>query len=174
MGRQCFDAAAHGLGDALADALRKTRVVGLELQITAIDGDELRLYEAVTDFVSRKLAEIRGEGSRSTAGFALTTMQRRVASSTRAIRRTLERRLERLDKAVEDPEGYLRQRRDFQASLVDDGDDLDDLSADELRAVLTSFDDLVTTESVAVPESSNDLRELDAQQLRAVLRFLEG
>src|SRR5205823_11155743 len=60
-----------------------------------ITGDELHLYNEVTDFVSRRLKEIRGESSRSTAGFALTTMQRRVASSTRAIRRTLERRLDR-------------------------------------------------------------------------------
>lgn len=53
-------------------------------------------------------------------------------------------------------------------------DDLSDLSTDELQAVLTSFEDLVTVDSVAVPESSNDLRELDAPQLRAVLRSLEG
>lgn len=53
-------------------------------------------------------------------------------------------------------------------------DDLNDLSTDELQAVLTSFDDLVTNDSAAVPESSTDLRELDAQQLRAVLRTLEG
>jgi hypothetical protein len=53
-------------------------------------------------------------------------------------------------------------------------DDLNDLSTDELRTVLASFDEIVTNDSVAVPESSNDLRELDAQQLRAVLRSLEG
>lgn len=53
-------------------------------------------------------------------------------------------------------------------------DDLNDLSADELEAVLTSFDDLITVDSVAVPESNDDLRELDAQQLRQVLRSLEG
>jgi len=53
-------------------------------------------------------------------------------------------------------------------------DDLNDLSTDELEAVLTSFDDLITVDSVAVPESSDDLRELDAQQLRQVLRSLEG
>lgn len=61
---------------------------------------------------------------------------------------------------------------DHIAHLV--ADDLSDLSTDELQAVLTSFDELVTQDSVAVPESSNDLRELDAQQLRAVLRSLEG
>jgi hypothetical protein len=53
-------------------------------------------------------------------------------------------------------------------------DDLNDLSTDELRDVLTRFDELISTDSVAVPEGSTDLRELDAQQLRAVLRSLEG
>ena len=99
----------------------------VEYQIT---GDELDLYERVTEFVSGKLKEIRGDKARTTAGFALTTMQRRVASSTRAIRRTLERRLERVEKALADPGAYLRSRRDFQGSLLPDGEDLDDLDED--------------------------------------------
>ncbi len=96
-----------------------------------LEGDEWDLYDAVTDFVSKKLREIRGDASRTTAGFALTTMQRRVASSVRAIRRTLERRLERIERAIEDPEAYLRARKAFQASIVDEGEQLDDLEEDE-------------------------------------------
>ena len=53
-------------------------------------------------------------------------------------------------------------------------DDLNDLSADELRDVLAAFDEIISSDSVAVPEGSTDLHELDAQQLRAVLRSLEG
>lgn len=53
-------------------------------------------------------------------------------------------------------------------------DDLNDLSAAELRDVLTSFDDIITTDSVAPSDSSSDLHQLDAQQLREVLRSLEG
>jgi hypothetical protein len=52
-------------------------------------------------------------------------------------------------------------------------DDLDDLSADELRAVLAGFEEIVNGDS-AVPESGSDLLELDAQQLQTVLRSLEG
>jgi superfamily II DNA or RNA helicase len=88
---------------------------------------EQNLYDAVTEFVGTRLREIRGEGSRTTASFALTTMQRRVASSPRAIRRTLQRRVERIDKALEDPAAYLRGRRDFQASVAANGEDLDDV-----------------------------------------------
>lgn len=53
-------------------------------------------------------------------------------------------------------------------------DDLSDLSAEQLREVLAVLDEIVASDTVAVPESSTDLRELDAQQLRAVLRSLEG
>ena len=47
-------------------------------------------------------------------------------------------------------------------------DDLRDLSTDELRSLLTSFDQILD-ESVA-PDSAADLPELDTQQLRALLR----
>ena len=92
-----------------------------------ITGREWELYSQVTDFVSGKLREIRGEQSKTTAGFALTTMQRRVASSTRAIRRTLQRRLDRIEKALEDPAAYLRGRKAFQDTLFADVEDLEDL-----------------------------------------------
>lgn len=90
-------------------------------------GDELGLYVAVTDFVEKRLAEIRGEKSRTTAGFVLTTMQRRLASSVRAIRKTLERRIERIEKALADPAEYLRSRRAFQAAVTPEGEDYEDL-----------------------------------------------
>jgi superfamily II DNA/RNA helicase len=93
-----------------------------------LEGDELALYDAVTDFVSRQLREIRGDGSSSAAGFALTTMQRRLASSVRAIRKTLERRVARIETALEDPAAYLRSRKSFQALVVsdDEAEDLDE------------------------------------------------
>src|SRR5262245_60690036 len=52
-------------------------------------------------------------------------------------------------------------------------DDLRDLSADELRDVLGSFDEILGSDSVADPDTT-DWRGLDAQQLREVLRALEG
>jgi SNF2 family DNA or RNA helicase len=92
-----------------------------------LSSGERELYDAVTDFVSRKLAEIRiHSASRSGAGFALTTMQRRLASSTRAIRRTLERRLDRIERALEDPEGYIRDKGTFQNEVLGE-DELEDL-----------------------------------------------
>jgi len=121
-----------------------------------ITGDEWELYDEVTDFVSKKLKEIRGDSSKSTAGFALATMQRRVASSTRAIRRTLERRLNRLEKALEDPAAYLRTRKAFQASLVGEGEDLDDLDEAERWDLEEQALDDWLPETVAELEAERD------------------
>ena len=102
----------------------------------SLSGAEQDLYEAVTRFVSTELARIRGGGPAGVAGFALTTMQRRLASSVRAIKRTLERRVARLERALDDPEGYLRGSRQF-AALTDSGgpDALADLSEEERWAM---------------------------------------
>ena len=53
-------------------------------------------------------------------------------------------------------------------------DDLTDLSADQLRDVLTTLDETLDLGkgSTTIPDA--DLEDLDAQQLRAVLRSLEG
>ncbi|PJI85527.1 hypothetical protein [Luteimicrobium subarcticum] len=75
---------------------------------------EAELYEAVTEYVrtemnrADRLADEGGTGRRRTVGFALTVLQRRLASSPEAIFRSLQRRSER-----------LRRQRD--ALLVGDG-----------------------------------------------------
>jgi hypothetical protein len=51
-------------------------------------------------------------------------------------------------------------------------DDLSDLTADQLRDVLTTLDETLDLGSTTLPEA--DLDDLDVQQLRAVLRSLEG
>lgn len=56
---------------------------------------------------------------------------------------------------------------DHLAHLV--ADDLDDLSTDQLRNVLTTLDEIVSGDNV-VSDSTADLHELDTQQLRAILR----
>jgi hypothetical protein len=51
-------------------------------------------------------------------------------------------------------------------------DDLTDLTAAQLRDVLSTLDETLDLGSTTLPEA--DLEDLDAQQLRAVLRSLEG
>lgn len=51
-------------------------------------------------------------------------------------------------------------------------DDLTDLSADQLRDVLSTLDETLNQGGTTLPD--DDLEDLDAQQLQAVLRSLEG
>jgi superfamily II DNA or RNA helicase len=97
-----------------------------------LEAAEFELYQAVTEFVQTRLHEIRGDAAQRTAGFALTTMQRRLASSVRAIKRTISRRIERIDRALADPSAYLRNRKDFRDQLVDDPETLADLDDETL------------------------------------------
>jgi superfamily II DNA or RNA helicase/predicted nucleotidyltransferase len=67
---------------------------------------ERRLYEEVTDYVRQEMGRAErlqreGQGSRGAiVGFALTILQRRLASSPEAILRSLERRRERLERRL--------------------------------------------------------------------------
>ena len=62
--------------------------------------EESALYQAVTNYVKEEFnkAESKGEGKKNVVGFALTILQRRLASSPEAIYKSLKRRKERLKK----------------------------------------------------------------------------
>ena len=94
---------------------------------------ETELYDAVTDYVSREFqrAEAVEKGRRRTVGFALTVLQRRLASSPQAICSSLRRRKTRLEQKREE----MRSGREAGASPWPDEDffeDLDDLPEDEI------------------------------------------
>lgn len=63
---------------------------------------EAQLYKQVTDYVREEFnrADKLSEGRRGTVGFALTSLQRRLASSPEAIYQSLRRRRERLEKRM--------------------------------------------------------------------------
>src|SRR6266566_2364245 len=64
---------------------------------------EADLYKQVTDYVREEFNRadaLDNEGRKGTVGFALTTLQRRLASSPEAIYQSLRRRRERLEKRV--------------------------------------------------------------------------
>lgn len=75
-----------------------------------LSDDEADLYEAVTEYVREGMNRARqlrrqGEGRRSAVvGFALTILQRRLASSPRAIWRSLQRRRDRLSARLTEAE----------------------------------------------------------------------
>ena len=89
---------------------------------------EAELYKEVTDYVRNEFdrAEaLANEKRKGTVGFALTILQRRLASSPEAIFQSLRRRRERLDKRLR--ELKLLQRGELVSDFSLDPDDLDDL-----------------------------------------------
>jgi superfamily II DNA or RNA helicase len=89
---------------------------------------EAELYKEVTDYVRNEFdrAEaLANEKRKGTVGFALTILQRRLASSPEAIFQSLRRRRERLEKRFR--ELKLLQRGELLSDFSLDPDDLDDL-----------------------------------------------
>ncbi len=101
---------------------------------------EARLYKEVTDYVREEFnrAEaLQDEKRFGTVGFALTILQRRLASSPEAIYRSLQRRRERLERRLRDLEiqsrGAAISPAVFGPALdADDLADLEDAPEDEL------------------------------------------
>ncbi len=103
---------------------------------------EARLYKEVTEYVREEFnrAEKLGKDKKGTVGFALTILQRRLASSPEAIFQSLRRRRERLEKRMRELE--LMQRAAALAPLditgpvldSDDVEDLDEAPENEVEA----------------------------------------
>ena len=105
---------------------------------------ENKLYQEVTDYVRTEFnrADSLKNGKRAgTVGFALTILQRRLASSPEAIFQSLRRRRERLDARLRELEllqrGHEFSTRDMESGpTLDDEDinDLDDAPDNEVEA----------------------------------------
>ncbi len=94
---------------------------------------EAQLYTAVTDYVQEEFnrADQLNNDRKNTVGFALTILQRRLASSPEAIYQSLKRRRERLEnRLVEERLG--KRSADYTVSDYDDYDD-DDMPSSELE-----------------------------------------
>ena len=76
----------------------------------AIDGPEFELYQKITRFVKRQSARAAAEDDNPRAravGFLMSLYQRRLASSTYAMRRSLENRAKRLEEGLAAPSGSI-------------------------------------------------------------------
>jgi SNF2 family DNA or RNA helicase len=106
---------------------------------------EAQLYKAVTEYVSEEFnrAEaLQNDKRAGTVGFALTILQRRLASSPEAIYQSLRRRRERLEARLRQLEVLQRGaafaddiRHDAPVLDDEDIDDLEDAPDDEVEAV---------------------------------------
>lgn len=106
---------------------------------------EADLYASVTEYVREEMNRAErfaktDEKKRNNVGFALQSLQRRLASSPRAIWKSLKRRRERLQKRLEEEE--LKLKGAYPSALsspaiinVPDDDDLDEMPEEELEAL---------------------------------------
>jgi len=111
---------------------------------------EAKLYTAVTNYVQEEFNradQLNGE-RKNTVGFALTILQRRLASSPEAIYQSLHRRIERLERRLAEEE-LGKRADDYRASIdFDEGDfDEDDFSSEELETVEEALVDKATAAS---------------------------
>jgi SNF2 family DNA or RNA helicase len=104
---------------------------------------EADLYKQVTEYVQEEFNradKLDSEGRKGTVGFALTILQRRLASSPEAIYQSLKRRRERLEKRLREEQLLNREismtidlNRDIPEYKPDDLEDLEDSPNEELE-----------------------------------------
>ncbi len=97
-----------------------------------LSDDEARLYHDVTEYVRQEFNRadsLANDGRKGTVGFALTILQRRLASSPEAIYQSLKRRRDRLEKRLREVEMLQRgaQLAAMSAGHTLSDDDVEDL-----------------------------------------------
>lgn len=94
---------------------------------------ESRLYDAVTEYVQEEFNRVDqlNDERKTTVGFALTILQRRLASSPEAIYQSLRRRRERLEHRLAEERNGKRGSDDIDRFNSYDEFDEDDLSSKE-------------------------------------------
>lgn len=143
-----------------------------------LSADEAALYEAVTKYVTDEMnraddlvTEEGGERRRTVVGFALTMLQRRLASSPAAIHESLKRRLKKLQHRLEEAKQARRvaateDRIDLGVPLPKqiDVEDLEDDLDEDPESEASEIVDLATAaRTVAELESEvESLRRLEA------------
>jgi superfamily II DNA or RNA helicase len=137
---------------------------------------EARLYARVTDYVRDEMSRAdqlrnEGEGSRGAiVGFALTILQRRVASSPEAIYHSLRRRRERLERRAGEARIARRAAVPAGPTRLPDEFDEDDLPEGEREELETSLVDEASA-ARTVAELEREIAILaDLEKLAADLR----
>ena len=137
-----------------------------------LTASELELYEQVTNYVRTGMnrAERLGGKRRNTVGFALTVLQRRLASSPEAIYKSLVRRAERLERKKQQVLNgtYVDDEPNIDLESLDD----DEYSADEVENLEEELLDQATA-SQTVGELEAELLDL-AQLINAARRVRDS
>lgn len=137
---------------------------------------EMRLYEEVTGYVRTQMKQAENALNDSvgrTVGFALTVLQRRLASSPYAIWNSLKRRRDKLASYRSELEQATQEGRDLwwnghgftgparMVSDLYDADSLDDFAADEVEEAEDTVLITPATAARTLPELDAELVELE-------------
>ena len=135
----------------------------------AIDGAEYELYDKITRFVKRQSARAAAQGDDPRAraiGFLMSLYQRRLASSTCAMRRSLENRARRLEDGLRRAQELLRTAPPDLPDL-EELDELEDAERERLERML---------EAVTLAGNAEQVREeiAELQGLAKDAKAVEG
>ena len=115
-----------------------------------MSGTERRLYDKVTEYVRRQYNIQAGRDPNKIATFAVLVIQKRMASSTRALLESLKRRRARLGERLKSWDGP------DDNTAVDDTDDMDDVEMERIENAAAAYSAAQTAEDL-----KGELDELD-------------
>jgi superfamily II DNA or RNA helicase len=131
---------------------------------------EAELYKHVTDYVTtefNRADKLDSGGRKGTVGFALTTLQRRLASSPEAIYQSLRRRRERLEERLN---AEKLGKREASSNLLEDEGSLSEAELEDLEDAPEIEE--VEEQLVDRATAAQTIAELEAEI--AILRDLES
>jgi superfamily II DNA/RNA helicase len=136
---------------------------------------EAALYETVTKYVQTEMgkADQLGGQRKGSVGFALTTLQRRLASSPEAIYQSLRRRKERLSERLRLEKLGERGKSVLAETLDDIPEDDDDLNADEQETLEENLVDQATA-AKTIAELEDEIRILKSLEQQAKVVVASG
>lgn len=125
---------------------------------------EAALYEAVTTYVTQEFnrADNLEAERRGTVGFALTMLQRRLASSPEAIYQSLRRRRERLESRLRETR-LLKRGADFSGDLLQGLPSLAEEDAEEFEDAPESEQERTAEQLVDLATAARTIQELETE-----------
>ena len=126
----------------------------------AIDGPEFELYQEVTRFVKRQSARAAAQGDDPRAravGFLMSLYQRRLASSTHAMRQSLENRIQHLEEGLKRAQDLMRTA----PPTLPDPEEIEEMEETERERLEEMIEAITLTGNAEqVREEIAELREL--------------
>jgi len=144
-----------------------------------LDGEELDFYDELTRYVEdQSMRASFDDSARGRAvGFTMAMLQRRMASTIYAVRRSLERMRDRRQRILDDPEAYRREQ--IERRIPDDFDDLTEEEQseiiDQLEDVVASVDPAALREEIAcLAKLIDQAKILEQREIESKLARLKG